>query len=256
MLFKTVGNVNNPAIIFFHAMGVTGDSSDRVVEYLKDRYYCILPTSTVYCKNQKYISKNDEIKQVEDFLKEKGISKLELVVSSSIGADLAIAFLSTTDIEVMHAFFDGGQFAQINKFTRRLLTPILYFAIRSLYKKKGKNLGKIMWCDDEEIRPYFIKAGKELTYSNMRRQLNDSLENKPFPKLSEDFQKKCFFEFGSIEDHFKYRDNVMKAYPNAHFPIFDNYNHMQYQIRDPKGFGDMLLSIIEKNEMPVLDFLK
>ena len=108
MLFKTVGNVNNSAIIFFHAMGVTGDSSDRVVEYLKDRYYCILPTSTVYCKNQKYISKNDEIKQVEDFLKEKGISKLELVVSSSIGADLAIAFLSTTNIEVMHAFFDGS----------------------------------------------------------------------------------------------------------------------------------------------------
>ncbi len=33
-------------------MGVTGDISDRVVEYLKNRYYFILPTSTVYCKNQ------------------------------------------------------------------------------------------------------------------------------------------------------------------------------------------------------------
>lgn len=192
LLFKTVGNVNNPAIIFFHAMRVTGDSNDRVVEYLKDRYYCNLPTSTVYCKNQKYISKNDEIKQVESFLKEKGISKLELVVSSSIGVDLATAFLSTTDIEVMHAFFDDGQFAQINKFIRRLLTPILYFAIRSLYKKNRKNLGKIMWCDDEEIRPYFIKAGKGLTYSNMRRPLSDCLENKPFSKLSDEFQKNAF----------------------------------------------------------------
>ncbi len=90
----------------------------------------------------------------------------------------------------------------------------------------------------------------------MRRHLSDCLENKPFPKLSDDFQKKCFFEFGSIEDHFKYRDNVMKSYSNAHFPIFDNYNHMQYQIKNPKCFSYMLLSIIENNEMPAMDFLK
>ena len=27
MLFKTIGNKSNPAILFFHAMGVTGASS-------------------------------------------------------------------------------------------------------------------------------------------------------------------------------------------------------------------------------------
>lgn len=256
MLFETLGNDKNPTILFFHAMGVTGDSSERVAKYLKNKYFCIMPTSTVYCQNQKYISKEDEIRQVEEFLKEKGINQLELVVSSSIGADLAIKFLSTTKIKINHAFFDGGQFAQINKFTRRILTPILYFAIRSLYKKNGENLGKIMWCDDKEIRPYFVKAGKELKYSNLRRQLEDSLENKPFPKLDEELQKNCFFEFGSVEDHFKYRDNVIKAYKEANFPVFENYNHMQYQIRDPEGFSDMLVSIIEKNEMPNLEFLK
>ncbi len=40
-----------------------------------------------------------------------------------------------------------------------------------------------MWCDDKEIRPYFIETGKNLTYSNMRAQLSDSLENKPFPSF-------------------------------------------------------------------------
>lgn len=36
---KTVGNSSNPAILFFHAMGVTGDSSIPVAKYLEEKYY-------------------------------------------------------------------------------------------------------------------------------------------------------------------------------------------------------------------------
>ncbi len=256
MIFETLGNKNKPAILFFHAMGVVGKSSERVAKNLEDKYFCIMPTSTVYCKDQKYISKEDEVKQVEIFLKENNIKKLELVVASSIGADLALAFISSTKISINHIFFDGGQFAQINKPLRRIMSPLFYWIIRSLYKKNGENLKKIMWCDDKEIRPYFIEAGKNLTYKNMKKQLSDSLENKPFPPIKEELQKHTFFEFGSLEDHFKYRDNVIKAYPYVNYPIFEGYNHMEYQIRDPKGFANMLESIIEKNKMPNLPFMK
>lgn len=98
-----------------------------------------------------------------------------MVVASSLGADLALAFLSKGRIKVDWAFFDGGQFAQISPFTRRLMTPILYFVIRSLYKSNGRTLKRILWCDDESIKPYFIEAGKNLTYSNLRRQMATSL---------------------------------------------------------------------------------
>jgi pimeloyl-ACP methyl ester carboxylesterase len=256
MLFNTLGDKSNPAVIFFHAMGVTGASSEPVAKYLQDRYYCILPTSTVYCAGQKYVSKFDEIKQVENFLHEQGIDHLVLVVSSSIGADLAAAFLSQTKIQIDHAFFDGGQFAQIGLTTRRIMTPFLYLAIKSLYWSKGGTLRKILWCDDESIKPYFIAAGEALTYGNMHRQLADSLEDKPFPPLSDELQKHSFFEFGSIEDHFKYREAVMKDYPDGNYPVFDGYNHMQYQIRDPKGFADMLVSVMNENKLPALPFAK
>ena len=90
------------------------------------------------------------------------------------------------------------------------------------------------------IKPYFIAAGKALTYDDQRRQMLCSLEDKPFPVFPEELQEHTFFEFGSIEEHFKYRDAVMKAYPHGHFPVFQNFNHMQYQIKDPKGFAEML----------------
>ena len=256
MLFQTYGDRRNPAVLFFHAMGVTGASSEPIARYLQDRYFCILPTSTVYCEGQKYVSKLDEIRQVEDFLHRQGVERLAMVVASSIGADLAMAFLTQTNLPVEHAFFDGGQFAQIGKGTRRIMTPFLYFAIKSLYWSKGGTLKKILWCDDDSIKPFFIDAGKNLTYTNLRRQISDSLEDKPFPPLSKELQKHTYFEFGSIEDHFKYRQAVMEAYPCGHYPVFEGYNHMQYQIRDPKGFAEMLAHIAERDCMPELPFIR
>lgn len=256
MRFETMGNRKNPAVLFFHAMGVTGQSSDPVAEHLHSRFFCILPTSTVYCAGEKYAGKADEVRQIEDFLRKQGVERLALVVASSIGADLALAFLSETRLPVDHAFFDGGQFARIGKGTRRVMTPFLYLAIKSLYWSGGKTLKKIMWCDDEKIKPYFIAAGKSLTYGNLRRQLADSLEDKPFPALPQALQAHSYFEFGSGEDHFKYRGAVMEAYPQGHFPVFEGYQHMQYQIRDPRGFAQMLAFLIDQDRLPQLSVIR
>lgn len=244
MEFQSLGDKKNPAIVFFHAMGVTGESSCRVAEYLKEKYFCVMPTSTVYCADQTYVSKQDEIRQVDSYLQEQRVEKIALVVASSIGADLGMAFLTQTKFSVSYAFFDGGQFAQISRGTRKIMVPFLYLAIKSLYWTKGATLGKIMWCSDESIKPYFIQAGKNLRYKNLYRQMMDSLEDKAFPALSEDRQKTLFFEFGSIEEHYKYRDAVQKAYPHGNFPVFEKCNHMQLQILDPKGFAELLDTVI------------
>ena len=215
------------------------ESSGPVASALAGRFFCVMPTSTVYCASQTYADKADEVRQIEEFLRGQGVERVEMV-ASSIGADLAMAFLTQTRIPAGHVFFDGGQFAQIGKATRRIMVPMLYLAIKSLYWSKGTTLDKIMWCSDKAIKPYFVAAGKALSYGNIRRQMADSLEDKPFPPLSKELQKRCFFEFGSAEDHFKYRAAVMQAYPAGNFPVFDGYNHMQYQIRDPKGFAAMM----------------
>lgn len=176
-------------------------------------------------------------------------------MASSIGADLAMAFITNAEIPIRHIFFDGGQFAQIGKMTRRIMVPFLYVAMKSLYWSKGKTLKKIMWCDDDSIKPYFIKAGKNLTYGNLRKQMADSPEDKPFPKLPEELQKHTFLEFGSVEDHFKYRNAMMETYLYGNFPVFEGFNHMQYQIRDPEGFARMLEQIIKTDRLPYLSFV-
>lgn len=76
MLFETHGDRNKPAVLFFHAMGVTGQSSRPVAEHLP--CFCILPTSTVYCAGQRYAGKADEVRQVEDYLRAQGVKRLAL----------------------------------------------------------------------------------------------------------------------------------------------------------------------------------
>ena len=256
MRFETMGERLTPVVLFFHAMGVTGESSEPVARQLQERYYCILPTSTVYCAGQRYSGKGDEAGQVENFLREQGVERLRLVVASSIGADLAMAFLTQTRLPVEHVFFDGGQFAQLGRGTRRIMAPFLYLALKSLYWSKGRTLKKLLWCDDEAIKPYFVAAGRALTYGSLRRQLADSLEDKPFPPLSEAMQRYTWFEFGSAEEHFKYRPAVQKAYPHAHFPVFEGFDHMQYQIRDPRGFAELLTCVMERDSLPELSFIR
>ena len=77
-----------------------------------------------------------------------------------------------------------------------------------------------------------------------------------FPSLPEELQKHLYFEFGSIEDHFKYRQAVIEAYPCGNYSVFEGYDHMQYQIRDPKGFAEMLAFIAEQDGMPKLPFIR
>ena len=49
---------------------------------------------------------------------------------------------------------------------------------------------------------------------------------------------------------------MIEAYPRGNYPVFEGYDHMQYQIRDPKGFAEMLTSIAEHDGMPKLPFIR
>ena len=155
---------------------------------------------------------------MEEYLKSQGVERLELVVASSIGADLAMAFLTGTKLPIGHVFFDGGQFAQIGKGTRRMMTPFLYLAIKSLYWSKGGTLKKILWCDDNSIKPYFIAAGENLTYTNLRRQILDSLEDK-LPSLPARTAKAYLFRVWQHRRAFQIPSGSDGSYPCGNYPV-------------------------------------
>ncbi len=129
-------------------------------------------------------------------------------------------------------------------------TPIVVEILKEEFMVK--TLGKILWCDDDAIKPYFIDAGR----ANMRHQMNDSLEDKEFPRLRCVRVENCFFRVRIKRGTFQIPRECKKAYPKGILPVFRGYNHMEYQIRDPHGFAEMLDYIIRNNRMPDLPFLE
>lgn len=247
----TLGNPQKPVILFLHALGVNGKSNLFVADYLKDDYFIVIPTYSIFCPNSVYKGKQEEIDIIETYLESQGVLNIELIVASSIGADIAITFLKRTKQPVRHIFFDGGQFAKIpTKMRQLIMTPLLYVAMKSIYQSKGKTLKKIMWCDDDNIKPVFIEACKNLDYKSMKNMMKTSLTEEPYPAFDRNMQEKMIFEFGEIEDHFKYRDAVKESYPYSKFPIFPHKNHMEFQIREPEKFADMLQSVMKTGDMP------
>ena len=147
MVFKTTGNKSNSVILFFHAMGVTGESSMPVAEKMAEKYYCIMPTSTVYCSGQRYQSKRDEIQQIVRFLGNHGIKEIELIVASSIGADLAMAFLTEIKIPVKHVFLMASSLHRLERQVqvRQLLQKVQIRRTRNRKQMKIRILQNNFW---------------------------------------------------------------------------------------------------------------
>ena len=61
MVFKTTGNKSGPVVLFFHAMGVTGESSMPVAETMAENFIalcqhqqCIAPDRGTVAKEMRY----------------------------------------------------------------------------------------------------------------------------------------------------------------------------------------------------------
>lgn len=64
MKFETIGNYEKPKILLVHAMFASSESFLPLVEYLKDKYYVIMPTLNGHSKDEKVIFYRLKMKQI------------------------------------------------------------------------------------------------------------------------------------------------------------------------------------------------
>ena len=91
MLFKTMGEKEKSRRAFFHAMGVTGASSERVARFMADNIFALCPHPPSVAEAQNISERTTRCGRLKNF-KSEGVKELSLVAASSIGADLALYF--------------------------------------------------------------------------------------------------------------------------------------------------------------------
>lgn len=91
MRFKTVGLKEKPCILLLHTMFTTGALFEDVIPALEQDFFLVIPTLDGYDPEKKteYPGGDEELEQIEAYIKINQIGKLAAAAGSSLGAILA-----------------------------------------------------------------------------------------------------------------------------------------------------------------------
>ena len=262
MTFETLGSKENPAVLLIHSMMCTGKSCEPFGKVLAEKYYVIMPTLDGHGHDgTDLLTVDKEAEKIINYLKENGISRLELIQGSSMGAEVALEVKRQADINSISTgicFFDGGPFFWF--------TPWFRAVMRARFRK----LVKILDTDDpneavENLRNnkflQFVAKDKIEQYSGLirsmvseRRKFSEKTVNNlvdicykcALPDFTEDEQKHFIFFFSKEEPARDSRKRLMKAYPFANYEDIEGYAHCGFQSAESVKYAKMLMDKMSK----------
>ena len=74
MIFKTFGNKHNKAVLLIHTLFTSADFFAPVTDLLAKDYFVITPTLSGHYQNSVYISAENEIRKIKEFLTANAIN--------------------------------------------------------------------------------------------------------------------------------------------------------------------------------------
>jgi len=198
MQFKEIGNKANPCIVMIHGLIGSWKQFKEYIDLLSDYYYLILPILDGFDPEHPstYISVEEEASTIAEYLKNKAIHSVYMVMGISIGGIIAFEIVYQNNIAIKYAVIDGASLSPRNKFYA-LFSPKMPGYIR-------KNMG-------------------EDSYQNI---MNDCNSYSTFTDFDAD-ETKMLFIYGSREMQFGNGRSVktLRYLPGANINIIEGYGH-------------------------------
>lgn len=239
MKFETIGNYEKPKILLVHAMFAAAESFLPLVEYLKDKYYVIMPTLDGHSKDEKgdFLSLKNEADQIIAYLKKNNIDDLEIILGTSLGAIIAFEVYSRNEININKVFLDGAPLFKFSSFLQKIAEKKFWKICCMFRQKPEKTL--------EKIDKLFPGLGKLMlsVCTQMSEKSCKNLSRACFsfvmPELNEKQQKKIVFMYGTKEPA-RMCMGRLKRYKYSHILMRKGYKHCGYLLENPKEYADML----------------
>ena len=108
MRFQTFGDKNNKAVLLIHTLFTSADFFAPIMPLLANDYYVIVPTLSGHYENSTFISTDDEIRQIKEFLSENYIMSLYAVAGFSLGGNIAYEFFCNNVEMIEKAVIDSA----------------------------------------------------------------------------------------------------------------------------------------------------
>lgn len=239
MKFKTIGNYEKPKVLLIHAMFAAAESFLPLVEYLKDKYYVIMPTLDGHSKdeNGNFLSLKDEENQIIVYLKKNNIDDLEFILGTSLGAIIAFEVYSRNEININRVFLDGAPLFKFPCFLKKIAGKKFWKICCRIRQKPEKALEKL-----DKIFPGLGKLMVSVCVQMSEKScknLSEACFSFVMPELNEEQQKKIVFMYGTKETA-RLCMGRLKRYKYTRILMKEGYNHCEYLLENPKEYADML----------------
>lgn len=240
MKFQTIGNPNDSLIIMLPGSFCPSSGLNYLYEKLKDDYCLILPEYNGHYENSTFTTRQNEAKEVVEYIQKQNIHTIKMIYGQSMGAEIAIELfkqLEKTNINVDYCFLDGAPCIKLPYLYKKFM-HFKFNQILKMMKKKEvdqilnmKLIKKIARGNTENLRPMIepmALIAQFLTKESVKNE-TECCYTFDFPSFDKETQNKMYFFYGKEEKAYKTcYSGVKKAYPQANSIFKEGYGHLMY----------------------------
>ena len=213
---------------------------EYLYEKLKDDYCLILPEYNGHYENSTFTTRQNEAKEVVEYIQKQNIHTIKMIYGQSMGAEIAIELfkqLEKTNINVDYCFLDGAPCIKLPYLYKKFM-HFKFNQILKMMKKKEvdqilnmKLIKKIARGNTENLRPMIepmALIAQFLTKESVKNE-TECCYTFDFPSFDKETQNKMYFFYGKEEKAYKTcYSGVKKAYLQANSIFKEGYGHLMY----------------------------
>ncbi|MBR4718851.1 MAG: alpha/beta hydrolase [Lachnospiraceae bacterium] len=231
MTYHEFGTDNKRVIILIHPAVVMWDYFEYVVPLLEKDFHLIIPALPGYDPDRKDDFTSVEViaAEIEKWVKDKEIQKVECIYGCSMGGAIVAKLLSNNLIHFEHAVMDGGITPYQLPWLLTRFIALRDFIMISMGKLGGIKLLEKAFSTDElsedDIR-YEAKVLDMISYRTIWRTF-DSANNYAMPKRVVSDCPHIEYWFADAEEKDRKWDiaYIRKAFPDSRFVRYRNAGH-------------------------------
>ena len=218
----------------------------------------ILPEYNGHYENSTFTTRQNEAKEVVEYIQKQNIHTIKMIYGQSMGAEIAIELfkqLEKTNINVDYCFLDGAPCIKLPYLYKKFM-HFKFNQILKMMKKKEvdqilnmKLIKKIARGNTENLRPMIepmALIAQFLTKESVKNE-TECCYTFDFPSFDKETQNKMYFFYGKEEKAYKTcYSGVKKAYLQANSIFKEGYGHLMYSIKKTDDYIEILKDICEK----------
>ncbi len=229
MYIHEYGTSGAPIILGLHPMSITGaELYETLAKYLKGDYCVITPDEGGHGLSGPYISLEDEVSTLKDYLLGKGYTHIRLLYGASMGVTPAYELLKEPEFTFDKIWFDGAGFSDKAPHGMWLIRPVIRVVLK-IYKRFPKHI------TDSFVKNYGPVFGGMMKQNFEKLGVEDfvriftAMSDQKLVTLPNEVQENMHFEWGENDSLRKSAGPVVEKYfPSAKTFIRKGYAHCTY----------------------------